>query len=240
MNQSVETNWTFKTIGIIHSPCKEKFAVPRQSGLAPNLYSKIEILTPYDRDEAFTTLESFSHIWVLSIFHLTQRDEWQPTVRPPRLGGNERVGVFASRSPFRPNPVALSVFRLHGLERVDGVLYINVSGTDLVDGTPVIDIKPYIAYADRPSGVVAGYTETVDKPALRVEFSSEAKKQCHQIEAAREINLQSMITQLVGLDPRPAYHTDQERRCYGLRLDDYNISFNVVDGTARIISILPN
>lgn len=238
MKQSVAKNWTFNTIGIIHSPCKEKFGVPRQSGLAPELISKIEILKPYDRDEAFHCLETFSHIWVLSVFHLSQREQWQPTVRPPRLGGNERVGVFASRSPFRPNPIALSVYRLHGLERVDGILYINISGTDMVEGTPVIDIKPYIPYADKPDEVDAGYTQTVDKPTLTVEFLPEARQQCQQIEADTGINLQSLIFQLVSLDPRPAYRTDEKQRNYGLALYDYNIRFEVVAGIARIISIL--
>ena len=238
MTTPVETNWTFNTIGIIHSPCKEKFAVPRQSGLAPDLFSKIEIIKPYDRDEAFTSLDTFSHIWVLSVFHLAQREQWQPTVRPPRLGGNQRVGVFASRSPFRPNPVALSVFKLHGLERVGGTLYIHISGVDLVDGTPVIDIKPYIAYADNPLDVVAGYTETVDKPTLKVEFSPEATTQCQQIEIDADIDLRALITQLVSLDPRPAYRATEEQRRYGLTLYDFNINFEVVGDTARIISIL--
>ena len=237
MSHVAETSWSFNAIGIIHSPCKEKFAVPRQSGLAPDLVSKIEILKPYDRDEAFLALESFSHIWVLSVFHLAQRDDWQPTVRPPRLGGNERVGVFASRSPFRPNPIALSVFKLEGLERVNGILYIKVSGTDLVDGTPVIDIKPYIPYADQPEASLGGYTGTVAKPTLEIEFSPAARQQCQQIEAQTDIKLEKLIIQLISLDPRPAYHRNEEQRYYGLNLYDYNIKFEVVDGVAKIISI---
>jgi len=240
VNEPSEANWSFKTIGIVHSPCKEKFSVPRQSGLAPALCSKIEILKPYDRDEAFKALETFTHIWVLSIFHLAQREEWQATVRPPRLGGNERVGVFASRSPFRPNPIALSVFRLHGIEREGGKLYMNVSGTDMVEGTPVVDIKPYITYADQPSDVVAGYTETVERHKLTVEFSPQAQQQCQQIEAEAKLDLTTLITQLVEQDPRPGYRAEKGRlqQSYGMRLYDYNISFEVVDDTAQIISIL--
>jgi tRNA-Thr(GGU) m(6)t(6)A37 methyltransferase TsaA len=238
MTQTVHPDWTFKTIGVVHSPCKEKFAAPRQSGLAPELVSSIEILKPYDRDEAFSQLEGFSHIWVLSVFHLAQRDEWQTTVRPPRLGGNERVGVFASRSPFRPNPIGLSVFKLLGLERKQGVLYIDVAGTDLVDGTPVLDIKPYLEYADKPAGVISGYADKVDKHRLDVEFSPEALHQCRQIEKEIQVNMHSLITQLVSLDPRPAYRlNDKSIQMYGVRLYDYNISFEVVGLCARIISI---
>lgn len=239
MNQSSESSWCFKTIGYVHSPCKEKFAVPRQSGLAPTLFSTIEIIEPYDRDEAFKSLETFSHIWVLSIFHQSQREEWQATVRPPRLGGNDRVGVFASRSPFRPNPIALSVFKLHEIVRKSGRLYLNVSGTDLVDGTPVIDIKPYIAYADQPLDVTSGYTEKVDKPVLAVEFSAEAQQQCQQIENEHQLNLSRLITELVSQDPRPAYRSEMVQQNYGMQLYDYNIKFEVVNQTARIISVLP-
>lgn len=239
MNRLNEKSWCFKTIGYVHSPCKEKFAVPRQSGLAPALFSTIEIIEPYDRDEAFKSLETFSHIWVLSIFHQVQREDWQATVRPPRLGGNDRVGVFASRSPFRPNPIALSVFKLHEIERKSGRLYLNVSGTDLVDGTPVVDIKPYIAYADQPLDVTSGYTETVDKPVLPVEFSADAQQQCQQIESEHQLNLSRLITELVSQDPRPAYRSEMVQQSYGMRLYDYNIKFEVVNQTARIISILP-
>ena len=244
-NESGKTDWRIKTIGIIHSPCKEKFAVPRQSGLVPALVSKIEILKPYDRDEAFNALETFSHIWVLSIFHQALREKWQPTVRPPRLGGNQRVGVFASRSPFRPNPIALSIFKLHAIEREAGKLSLIVSGTDLIEATPVIDIKPYVPYADKPSEVLAGYTETAERHRLAVEFSPQARQQCQQIEAERGLELVTLITQLVEQDPRPAYRSGQQPQAgkqasqYGMRLYDYNISFEVVADRATIISILP-
>lgn len=237
MNSIAGSSWRFDTIGILHSPCREKFAVPRQSGLAPALKSRIEIFKPYDRDEAFQSLLDFSHIWVLGIFHLAQRDDWQPTVRPPRLGGNERVGVFASRSPFRPNPVALSVFRLTGIERLAGTLYLNVSGTDLVDGTPVIDIKPYLPYADIPSDVKAGYTVNNEKSELSVEFSQQALEQCRQYQTEDKTDLQVLITQLVALDPRPAYRKDKGQRLYGVSLYDLNVSFEVMEQTAKIISI---
>jgi tRNA-Thr(GGU) m(6)t(6)A37 methyltransferase TsaA len=238
MNQIVTRRWTFNTIGIIHSPCKEKFAVPRQSGLAPELLATIEILKPYDRDEAFISLEGFSHIWVLGIFHQSLREDWQPTVRPPRLGGKEKVGVFASRSPFRPNPVSLSVFKLEGIERCDGKLYINVSGIDLVDETPVIDIKPYVEYADRPSAVISGYTDKVAKPCLSVEFTETALQQCRRYEKQAELDLQQLITRLIALDPRPAYRIDESVQQYGLTVYEFNVSFEVQGQHARIISVL--
>jgi tRNA-Thr(GGU) m(6)t(6)A37 methyltransferase TsaA len=238
----VKSDWTFKTIGIVHSPCKEKFAVPRQSGLVPQLHSTIEILKPFDRDEAFFMLEGFSHIWVLSVFHLAVREDWQTMVRPPRLGGNQRVGVFASRSPFRPNPIGLSVFRLLSIRREQGTLYLHVAGTDLVEGTPVIDIKPYLDYADKPSGVSCGYTMDLHKQELEVKFSPLAREQCQKIESQANINLIDLITQLVSQDPRPAYRADgsqQMTREYGVKLYNYNVRFEIIEQQAKIISVLP-
>ena len=153
------TSYALKSIAFIHSPCREKFAVPRQPGLVPELQAWIEIEAEYARQEAFREIENFSHIWVLTFLHLAKRDAWQATVRPPRLGGNQRIGVFASRSPFRPNPIGLSAFPLLKVERDDKGLRLLVSGCDFVDGTPVIDIKPYVPYADYISEASGGYTE---------------------------------------------------------------------------------
>ena len=232
-------SWTFETIGIVHSPCKEKFAVPRQSGLAPALKAQIEIIKPYDREEAFTALDGFSHIWVISVFHQAQRDGWQSTVRPPRLGGNERVGVFASRAPYRPNPIALSVIEYHGLEKKNGKLFLNVSGVDLVNGTPVLDIKPYIPYADQPDTSTAGYVTDREKAVLNVEFSYLALLQCGEVTEQHGIHIQTLIAQLLRLDPRPAYINSQSEKLYGVNIANYNVKFVVEGQAVKVLRVEP-
>ncbi len=250
--------WTINNIAILHSPCKEKFAVPRQSGLAPGLIGQIEILSPYDQDEAFQALDGFSHIWVLGMFHQikfktksdneTQPRQWQPTVRPPRLGGNKRVGVFASRSPNRPNPISLSVFKLIAITRRAGKLFLDVSGTDLVDGTPIIDIKPYLPYADHVNGAQGGYVDSIAKPRLDVEFQPQAKEQClfvstsepEVVENQNAEQLLRVITELIQLDPRPAYKTVQAQNEYGLNVFGLNVRFSVDHQTATVLSVSIN
>ena len=231
--------WTFHTIGLIESPCKEKFGVPRQSGLVPELTARIIIQSPYDCIEAFEQLESFSHIWVLSVFHqvLDTDYQWQPTVRPPRLGGNKRVGVFASRSPYRPNPIALSVYKLNGIEHHHQQLALNVSGCDLVDGTPVLDIKPYVPYADKVEGAVGGYVDAVAKPMLNVVFDGPASEACAEIESNGYPGFGLLVERLIAQDPRPAYHEQSQQKVYGIRIYDYNVRFRVVDGQATVMQI---
>lgn len=136
------------TLGIIRSPYKEKFAIPRQPGLVKSARARLELLPPYDQPDVLRGIEQFSHLWLSFVFHQTMAQGWHPTVRPPRLGGNERVGVFATRSTFRPNPLGLSVVELHGVGRERGKLWLELGAVDLLDGTPVVDIKPYIPYAD--------------------------------------------------------------------------------------------
>lgn len=246
-------DWTLNRIAIMHSPCKEKFAVPRQSGLAPGLTGQIEILSPYDRDEAFLALDGFSHIWVLGLFHqskiegenIDRTESWQTTVRPPRLGGNKRVGVFASRSPNRPNPISLSVFKLIDISRRANKLFLDVSGTDLVDGTPIIDIKPYLRYADSIPDAQGGYVDLIPKPQLSVVFSDLAAKQCFlltssfpaRLENLNEQQLQRIIIELIQLDPRPAYKTRQNEQEFGLKLFDLNVRFSVNQQQAKVLSL---
>jgi len=246
--------WTFNNIAVMHSPCKEKFAVPRQPGLAPHLQGQIEILPPYDQEEAFLALEGFSHIWVLGIFHLVMpaADEksgdkvWQPTVRPPRLGGNKRVGVFASRSPYRPNPISLSVFKLNGITRSSGKLLLEVSGMDLVEGTPIIDIKPYLPYADKVLDAAGGYTDLLPKSQLEVEFLPQAVEQCSRVTATDPLvvenldseQLLSVIIELIQLDPRPAYKTEQRQQTFGMNVFGLNVRFSVTQQMATVLSVL--
>jgi len=230
-------SWTFNTIAVIESPCKEKFGVPRQSGLVPELMANIVLLPPYDRDEAVAELDTFSHLWVVSVFHEAVAQQWRPTVRPPRLGGNQRVGVFASRSPFRPNPIALSVFALESIERCDGQIQLVVSGCDLVHGTPVLDIKPYIPYADCVPGARAGYVDTIEMKPLPVVFESEAGKACAEIESNGYPGFCLLIERLIAQDPRPAYHEEAVQKVYGLRLYDFNVRFRIEQGQAIVTSI---
>lgn len=230
-------DWQFQTIGVVHSPCKEKFGVPRQSGLAPDLTAQIEILAPYDREEAFSELSEFSHIWVISVFHQARRESWQSTVRPPRLGGNQRVGVFASRAPYRPNPIGLSVFGYHGMQRQQGRLLLSISGVDLVDGTPVLDIKPYLPYADQPEDSTGGYTSRVMKPVLQVQFSDLARQQCEDILLHEGLDMPTLITQVIRLDPRPAYQAASVSRNYGVKLAEYNVQFVVEEDVARVTQL---
>ena len=222
--------WSFEPIGIIHTACKEKFGLPRQSGLVPSLTGDIEILPPYDTDEAFHELKGFSHIWVISVFHLVTTNNWQPTVRPPRLGGNRRVGVFASRAPYRPNPVGLSVFQLLDIVRVANKLLVKIAGNDLVEGTPVLDIKPYLPYADNVSSAIGGYTEEFTSVKLNVRFDTAASAQCDALESGNYPGLRSLVTGLLAQDPRPAYRNSTDQSEYGMQLYDLNVRFRVEQG----------
>ena len=138
----METDFTFHPIGVIRSCFTEKFGIPRQPGLVPAARATLEVFSPYDRDEAFRNLDEFSHLWVIFVFHGIPAGKWRPTVRPPRLGGNRRTGVFATRSGFRPNPIGMSAVSLEGIRRHNGKLLLELSGIDLLDRTPVLDIKP--------------------------------------------------------------------------------------------------
>jgi tRNA-Thr(GGU) m(6)t(6)A37 methyltransferase TsaA len=225
-------------IGIVHSCFKEKFGIPRQPGLVAEAEGQIEIIPPYDQDEAFRELESFSHIWVLFQFHATARSAWKPTVRPPRLGGNQRIGVFASRSTFRPNPIGLSVVKLNHIGRVKGKLMLSLGGIDLLEGTPVLDIKPYLPYVDAIPEAVAGYAQQSPEKIFTVQFSESAHLTCVQMERSDYPNLRQMIVSLLQLDPRPAYssaqHSTEGDREYGMRLHDFDLKWLV---TAEVIMV---
>lgn len=228
-----EQSWTFHTIGRVCSPLTEKFGLPRQPGLVPELKSYLEISPPFNREEAFRELRGFSHIWVLAVFHQALREHWQPTVRPPRLGGNERVGVFASRSPYRPNPIALSLCALDRIEVTATSLRLHVSGCDLVDGTPVLDIKPYLPYAESVPAARGGYSAALPHTLLAVTFSAEAQTQCAQW-THRYPDLDKLIRALLAQDPRPAYQQADVRQEYGMHVYDLNVRF-AVHGTAVVV-----
>ncbi|VAX10492.1 tRNA (adenine(37)-N6)-methyltransferase [hydrothermal vent metagenome] len=229
-------------IGLVHSCFKEKFGIPRQPGLVLEARAEIEILPPFDRDEAFRSLESFSHIWVIFVFHQSQRDNWKATVRPPRLGGNQRVGVFASRSTFRPNPLGLSVVKFEGMVRRPGKLYLQISGVDLLQGTPVLDIKPYLPYADSLADAQSGYAPEAPEARGKLYFSDEAEVQCQQ-QAQNYPGgypaLFRLIDGLLRLDPRPAYRGGKEgaTEVYAMHLLDFDLRWEVRGNDIQVLAL---
>lgn len=219
--------FTVKPIAYIRTDFKEKFGIPRQSGRAPSLLSKIVFTPEYRNDEALREIEGFSHLWLLFDFSLAHREEFSPTVRPPRLGGDKRVGVFASRSPFRPNPIGLSCVKLVKAERTktEGTVLI-VSGADLLDNTPILDVKPYLPYADCIPDATGGYTETHQKRRVDVVFPEALLA---KIEAEKRAGLCECLAE----DPRPSYQ-DDPTRVYGMRFADYEIKFRVENGVLTV------
>ena len=219
-----------KVIGHIETDFKEKFGIPRQSGLVKESRGRILFEKEYSIPEAFRGLEDFSHIWVLWQFSEAVRDSWSPTVRPPLLGGNKRMGVFATRSPFRPNSVGLSALKLEGVEfsKSEGVI-LHVSGADLLDGTPIYDIKPYLAYADSIPDAAGGFTENLSERRLTVDFPEEL------LEVIAE-EKRSALKAILEADPRPSYQNDPER-IYGMSFADYDVRFRVDGKALEVISI---
>ena len=222
--------FTVKPIAYIETDFKEKFGIPRQSGRAPSLRARIVFTPEYRNAEALREIEGFSHLWLLFDFSLAHKTEWSATVRPPRLGGNKRVGVFASRSPFRPNPIGLSCVKLVGVEQTetDGTILI-VSGADLLDGTPIIDIKPYLPFADCIPEATAGYAGLHEKDGVEVVFPS------HLLEKIPMDKREGLLDCLKD-DPRPSYQ--DEGRVYGMRFADFDIKFTVEKGVLTVTDIL--
>ncbi|MEG0830080.1 MAG: tRNA (N6-threonylcarbamoyladenosine(37)-N6)-methyltransferase TrmO [Anaerovoracaceae bacterium] len=219
-----------KIIGHIHSDLPYKFGIPRQSGLAKSLESTIVFEPEYKNQEAFRGLEEFSHLWLIWQFSESVRDEWSPTVRPPRLGGNKRVGVFASRSPFRPNPIGLSSVKLDSIEinkKLGPILHI--SGADLMDKTPIYDIKPYLPYVDSHPEAFGGFSEGVKNYAVKVNIPD---KWIPLIPEEKREGLMEVLAQ----DPRPSYQNDKNR-IYGLSFAGLNIKFTVEDDQLLVCQI---
>ena len=219
-----------KIIGYNETDFKEKFGIPRQSGLVKESRGRILFEKEYNVPEAFRGLEDFSHIWVLWQFSRAVRESWSPTVRPPLLGGNKRMGVFATRSPFRPNSVGLSVLKLEAVElsEKEGVV-LHVSGVDLLDGTPIYDIKPYLPYADSIPDAVGGFTESLEERCLEVEFPMEL------YERVRE-EKRGALKAVLAADPRPSYQ-DEPERIYGMSFADYEVKFRVEGKTLKVVSV---
>jgi len=216
-------------IGTIESCFKEKFGIPRQPGLAPAAQAALVLHPPYSNPEALTGLEAFSHIWLIYIFHAIEKGKWKPMVRPPRLGGNKRTGVFATRSNFRPNPLGISAVKLEKITRQGHRIRLELSGVDLLDGTPVLDIKPYLPYADTIVGAKGGFAEKAPETGLTVEFTVEAKATCEQLESGAAPGITLLIEQILALDPRPAYtgKKNKSERIYGSRILNVDVHWKV-------------
>ena len=219
-------------IAYIRSEFPTKFGIPRQSGLVSSLRAMIVFEPMYRNPDALRGIESFSHLWLIWEFSEALRKGWSPTVRPPRLGGNTRIGVFATRSPFRPNPIGLSCVRLEQVcpDSKHGTVLL-VSGADLMDGTPIYDIKPYIPYADAHPEAVGGFAQEAPAPTLQVDFPPQL------LERIPEDRRQALIS-VLALDPRPSYQ-DDPTRVYGMSFADRNIRFTVKGNILTVCAVEP-
>jgi tRNA-Thr(GGU) m(6)t(6)A37 methyltransferase TsaA len=231
------SDYSFTPIGYIRSCFTEKFGIPRQPGLVPEAQALVQITAPFNQPEAFRGLEAFSHVWLVFVFHAALEHKWKATVRPPRLGGNKRVGVFASRSGFRPNAIGQSAVPLLGIENKHNAILLRLGGVDVLDGTPVLDIKPYLPYADSIPEATAGYAPASPKPGMAVRFSTRAARQCDTLDPERYPALKALISNLLCQDPRPAYKDADGPQTYGMRLWDLNIRFSVAKCDISVESI---
>lgn len=217
-------------IAVMHSDFPTKFGIPRQSGLAEALQSTIVFEPPYRNPEALRGIAGFSHLWILWQFSQAVRQDWSPTVRPPRLGGNTRMGVFATRSPFRPNAIGLSCVKLLSVEQTQDMgTVLHIGGADLMDGTPILDIKPYIPYCDAHPEAMGGFTQNAGDFMLEVDFPENLKQ---RLPAEK----QEAICQVLSHDPRPSYQKDSDR-IYGLSFAGFDIRFTVKDKVLTVVDV---
>jgi tRNA (adenine37-N6)-methyltransferase len=232
--ESVPAHFILQPIARIHSCFTEKFGIPRQSGLTKSATASLEMLPPFDRREMVNGLDKFSHIWIHFLFHETVADGWRPTVRPPLLGGQKRVGVFASRSPHRPNFLGLSVVRLTAIRIAGKKLFLDISGVDILDQTPVFDIKPYLPYSDRVADATSGYSGQPEVQA-QIAYTEGAAAACAAYLQERGRDLQGLISEILQQDPRPASQRAGERE-YGMLLWDMNIRWQAGSEGVLVLS----
>ncbi len=227
--------YSIEPIGVIESPYKEKFAVPRQPRLVPAAHSRVKLQGTANSPEAVRGLGQFSHVWLLFLFDQNLEAGWKPTVRPPRLGGNERIGVFASRSTFRPNGIGMSAVEVKGICKEGDQIYLDLGNVDLVDGTPIVDIKPYIPYSDSIAEAQGGYAE--DEPEKsQVDFSSAALAALEKRDDTEYVK--TVIEQVLAQDPRPAYKKNKpDNKEYAVNLFDLNVKFTVSDNLITVTAI---
>lgn len=225
-----------RPIGVVRSCYHERFGVPRQAGLVPAAEGEFHPFPPWDRADAWRGLEGFSHLWLIFWMHLNPQGPAHHLVRPPRLGGNRRMGVFATRSPMRPNPIGLSVARLLGLEHRAGRVHLHLGGIDLVDGTPVLDVKPYIPYADALPGAQAGFAPQAPDPGLKVSFATKVAERLRDM-GRQGVELRRLIEQVLAQDPRPAYRKGSAR--YGMALAGHEIRWRRENGRVEVTALEP-
>lgn len=240
----MKSELTVPIIGIVHSPFHEKFGIPRQPNLV-QVPAVIEFISPYDDAFAFEGIEAFSHLWLIWQFHQNKNDsqnslqtqKFRTQIRPPRLGGNQKIGVFASRSMYRPSPLGLSVVELVKVIKEKGKIKLLIRGADLLNGTPIVDIKPYIAYSDAIPDAKSGFAPQAPQ-RLSVEWTAAANEQSQVLISQNLLNTQQqqLINELLALDPRPAYQ-DDENRVYGMRYDQVNVEFQVKSETVKVVSV---
>lgn len=226
-------------IGIMQSPYDEKFSVPRQPNLVAEGKGILRLVPPYNTPDAVRGLEQFSHIWLIFQFHHIPERDWHATVRPPRLGGNERIGVFASRATHRPNPLGLSKVRLEAVVVENGDVYLKLGSVDLVNGTPILDIKPYIAYADSEPEAISGFAQEKPEQKLSVVFSEEAQQAVKFCQNFAKFGIEQPLTfirEVIAQDPRPAYQQGKvSDRIYGMNLAGYNIRWKIEQGEQVLV-----
>lgn len=228
-----------QTIATIRTPFRQKFAIPRQPNLVPEAEGRIVFAPGYADANSLRGLDDFSHLWLLFVFHEVIGRGWTPTVQPPRLGGRERVGVFATRSPFRPNPIGLSVVRNLGYQFNQGQLELRVGGVDLLDNTPILDIKPYLPYADALADANSGFAEQAPGHSRPLIFSAAAEESLSAL-ADDGASLRALIRSVLRQDPRPAWRVkDNDQKQYGMNLNDYNIKWRLEDEGIVVSEIAP-
>lgn len=232
-----ETPFSIKPIGVIHSPYKQKFAIPRQPGIIDEAIGTLELYPPYNQDEILSGIEEFSHLWLIFIFHETMDKGWSNLVRPPRLGGNKKKGTFATRSTFRPNPIGISAVKFLGHQKENNKLFLKLGGIDLLDKTPIIDIKPYIPYSDSISSADGGFAHNKPVEEMPVIFTEQAKNDCLLVSQQFPF-LSTFISKVLSQDPRPAYKKNQEAiQEYAVYLYDFNVKWQVRNNCNEVLSV---
>ncbi len=236
----------FDPIGILHTCFKEKFGVPRQPGLVPHATGVLKLRDDPFFHSAVRDIENFSHLWLIFVFHKHNAKSWKPSIRPPRLGGAKKVGVLASRSPHRPNPIGLSAVKLERVDRLaPGGIEMHLSGVDCLDGTPILDIKPYVSYADVLPNTLSAWASA---PITRIPvfFTDPARETISKLDPLRYPHFLELIQEILELDPRPAFQRkklplsspDTEGTQYGFRLFDFDIQWKIINQTFHVVELI--